>query len=157
VMAATTLVNVETILFDAGSNYNITTNDTTIPGGRNYSFDANALGATNSLTLDLSAETNGRASVAGGAGADDITLGAGHDTVHAGDGDDTVHVGKNFDSGDLIDGGLGTDTLTLKGDYTSALADTDLVNVERMVLGAGHNYILSTDDGVVGAGQTFTV
>jgi Ca2+-binding RTX toxin-like protein len=49
----------------------------------------------------------------GGTGIDSITAAAGNDTVTAGAGNDTIVFGDNFTTGDVVDGGDGTDTLSL--------------------------------------------
>jgi Ca2+-binding RTX toxin-like protein len=53
-----------------------------------------------------------------GGGNDTVTIGTGKDAVDAGAGDDTVLTGANLATGDLLDGGAGTDTLGM----TSAIA-----------------------------------
>ena len=58
-------------------------------------------GATNLYTVDA------------GAGNDTITMSTGKDTVTAGAGDDTVVAADRLATGDLLDGGDGTDTLSM--------------------------------------------
>jgi len=78
------------------------------------------------LTLDASAELDGRVDVQGGAGNDDITGGAGNDKISGGnlndalvggDGQDNIHGDKGKDTlsggsgDDILTGGSGADTL----------------------------------------------
>jgi len=60
---------------------------------------------------------------------------------------------------DEIDGGDGTDTVTLSGNYSSGLTfgSTTMVNVEKLKLTAGFSYKLTTDDANVSAGKTLVV
>ena len=75
-------------------------------GAGNDTVDLEGGGATNLYTADT------------GAGNDTIIMSTGKDTVTAGADDDTVVAGDNLAAGDLLDGGAGTDTLSM----TSAAA-----------------------------------
>jgi Ca2+-binding RTX toxin-like protein len=140
--------------------------------------DASLLGSNDTFVFDGSHETNGRFVVAGGAGADTISggsgddaltgglgndyfrPGAGNDTVTAGDGNDTISLGAYLTSADHIYGGAGSDKVYLSGDYASTplvFGASTMTNVERIVLGGGHSYSLTTNDATVAAGQTLTV
>ena len=61
---------------------------------------------------------------------------------------------------DHVDGGDGSDTVALNGNYTGAnaltMTATTMVNVERMTFGAGYDYKIITNNGNVAAGQTLT-
>lgn len=85
----------------------------------------------------------------------------GNDTASGGKGNDTFSFGAAFTAKDHINGGDGTDTLKLNGEYTGGHAVTfaaaTMVNVEKIVLSAGHDYKLTTNDANVAAGQTLTV
>ncbi len=85
----------------------------------------------------------------------------GIDTVNAGGGNDLIYVGAALTAADQIDGGAGTDIAYLTGNYTGANAltfgATTMVNVERLILSAGHNYSLTTNDATVASGQTLLV
>ncbi|HTQ14974.1 MAG TPA: bluetail domain-containing putative surface protein [Rhizomicrobium sp.] len=114
----------------------------------------------------------------GGAGDDVLTGGDGDDVMHGGDGNDTLDIrdggndrvtgdagddliaaGAALTAGDRIDGGSGSDTLELKGDYSSALnlGGLTMTGVETIRLDDGYSYKLSTNDGNVAAGQSLTV
>jgi Ca2+-binding RTX toxin-like protein len=84
---------------------------------------------------------------------------AGDDHLFALQRDDTIVMGANLTSADQIDGGTGTDTVTLTGDYSAGLtfAASTMVNVEALKLGAGFNYDLTTNEGTVASGQVLTV
>ncbi|MBK4734369.1 cadherin domain-containing protein [Noviherbaspirillum pedocola] len=82
----------------------------------------------------------------------------GNDIVGAGTGDDTILAGSGFNAADRIDGGPGNDTLDLDGDYAQGVVfqPNTLVNVEKLVLHAGHSYNLTLADATVTAG-TLTI
>ena len=66
---------------------------------------------------------------------------------------------RDLTSSQQIDGGAGNDTVQISGDYSAGLVftDTTMVNVERLVLGAGYAYSLTMDDFTVAAGQRLAV
>ena len=104
--------------------------------------------------------TRGDDTLDGTGGADHFTLWqGGNDTVAAGGGDDAMWLGGAFNAGDKLDGGTGTDTVVLNGDYSGGVtfaADT-MVNVELLKLIGGYDYNLTTDDATVAAGETLSV
>jgi Ca2+-binding RTX toxin-like protein len=104
--------------------------------------------------------TSGDDTLTGTSGNDvfDVEQG-GNDTVSGLGGNDVFNFGAAFTSADSIDGGAGTDTLKLNGDYSGAVAftATTMVNVEKIVVAAGHSYELSLVDANVAAGQTLSV
>ncbi len=83
----------------------------------------------------------------------------GNDTASGGDGNDTFNFGAAFTAADSVDGGPGSDKVTLAGDYSAGVAfgATTMVNVETLVVGAGHNYNLTLADATVASGQTLTI
>jgi Ca2+-binding RTX toxin-like protein len=104
----------------------------------------------------------------GGAGIDMLSGMGGNDvlsdegsqaTIDGGDGNDTINMASFFNASDQIDGGDGKDILVLNGDYSAGVvlgADT-LTNVEKIVLDAGFNYSLTTNDNNVAAGARLVV
>ena len=179
VFNATTMVNVEYLVMQAGFNYNLTTNDATVAAGQTLNVDASALAAANTLTFNGGAETNGNFVITGGAGNDTLIGGAGNDTINGGDGADTIEAqmggndtvaagtgndyivfGAALTSADKIDGGAGVDKVILQGNYATTplvFGATTMVNVEYLVMQAGFNYNLTTNDATVAAGQTLNV
>jgi Ca2+-binding RTX toxin-like protein len=128
------------------------------------------LGATDFIGVVGGATGVGIAGTAGndtltGTSADetfDISSG-GNDTVNAGGGSDTIIAKAAFDANDHIDGGnpddpFSVDTLVLEGDYAPGvvLGATTLVNIESIVLKAGHSYSLTMNDATVDNG-TLTI
>jgi Ca2+-binding RTX toxin-like protein len=93
------------------------------------------------LTLDLTSQTEalilnafatGASSILGTSGADTIFGGTGADSLMGGIGNDVL-VGGQTDI--LLDGGTGTDTLALVGNFTS-VTDAQIANVEAVSLAA---------------------
>jgi Ca2+-binding RTX toxin-like protein len=180
---ATTMINVETLSLTAGTGgsgpfqYKLTTNDATVASGQTLTVDGSALGSTNIVTFNGSAETNGTFNITTGAaadtltggagsdvlnsgsGIDTITTGTGNDTVNAGAGADTIVLGANLTASDVIDGGADSDTVTLTGDYSAGITfgATTMTNVESMTLGTGFSYKFTTNDATVASGQTLTI
>ena len=126
-MAASTITNIETIAFDAGFNYSLTENDGNVASGQTLTVDASALGASDVLTFNGAAETDGSFDFIGGAGADVLTGGAQADTfdvtrgsgatVTGNGGNDLIQLGTDLNAVSSADGGAGTDTVEFGGDY----------------------------------------
>jgi Ca2+-binding RTX toxin-like protein len=72
-------------------------------------------------------------------------------------GNDTVNFGAFFSNDDIVNGGAGTDKITLSGGYNAALGSgtQNITNVETVQLLAGA-YTLTLADIFLGAGQTIT-
>jgi hypothetical protein len=165
---ATTLINVEKILFGAGFDYKLISNDATVAAGATLNVDASALGSGNKLTFNGSAETDGHFTFFSGLGGDDLRGGALSDTfVYASAANststtyDTVR-GFDFasDRFDLpgaagtvtgIDAALATGTLDSGATFNTEL-QTDLT----LHLGAHHAILFTPNAGTL-AGQTFMV
>ncbi|PZU07238.1 Calx-beta domain-containing protein [Sphingomonas sp.] len=85
----------------------------------------------------------------------------GNDMVSGGFGDDRFVFGAAFNAKDRINGGAGSDTAALAGDYTGANAlvmnATTMINVETLELGSGGSYDITTHDKTVAAGERLTV
>jgi Ca2+-binding RTX toxin-like protein len=167
---ATTMVNVEKITLAPGHDYKLATHDATVALGQTLIVDGSLLGSANTLTFDGSLETNGHFFVLGGAGDDLMTGGAqgdsfdlthgGNDTANGGAGDDSFTLGAALTAADQINGGSGSsDVVTLDGDYSTKVTfgATTMVNVEKIVLTAGHGYNLASADATVASGQTLTI
>ncbi len=165
----TTMVNVETLVLDAGSNYTMTTNDATVAAGQTLLVRGDLLGAGNALVFNGQAETDGHFTLRGGAGNDTLIGGAqsdsinittgGNDIARGSGGDDSINAGAAFTAADTINGGAGNDTLTLNGDYSAGVvfSATTVTTVETIGLTAGHSYNFTTNDATVAAGQVLTV
>jgi Ca2+-binding RTX toxin-like protein len=105
-----------------------------------------------------------------GKAGDDVLLGfagndvfnltkGGNDTASGGDGNDTFNFGAAFTAADSVDGGTGSDKVTLSGDYSAGVTfgASTMVNVETLVLGAGHNYNLILNAASDTTGQSLNV
>jgi Ca2+-binding RTX toxin-like protein len=79
-------------------SYNLTMNDGNDPAGQLEVVDGSALHATETLTFDASAETDGRYEVFGGAANDIITGSHGNDILSGGVGADTLTGGTGNDT-----------------------------------------------------------
>ncbi|HEV2561022.1 MAG TPA: calcium-binding protein [Rhizomicrobium sp.] len=166
---AATMKNVEQISLAAGYSYNLVLNNANVAAGQTLTVDASALGAANALIFDGSHETDGNFVLIGGAGNDKLDSGNGNDTLDlsgggndtalGGSGNDTIVAGAALTAADKIDGGDGADTVTLNGDYSAGLSfgPSTMINVETLLLTAGHSYKLTMNNANVGAGQTLTV
>jgi len=150
VFTATTMVGVEQLKLTSTFDYNLKTADATVAAGGNLIVDGSTLGVSDRLIFDGTSETNGSFAINGGAGNDTLASGAGNDvvaggagddlinvasggndTVFGGDGTDTIRLGAALNAADHIDGGAGSDSVTLYGDYSAGLTlgAATLVNV----------------------------
>jgi hypothetical protein len=77
----------------------------------------------------------GNDTILGGDGADTITAGTGNDSILGGAGNDMILMAGNLASGDVIDGGDGTDTLSLTAAATAA-GTSSIKNMEVIVFSA---------------------
>ena len=104
--------------------------------------------------------TSGNDSFAGTSAADIFNLQQGGDDTATGlGGTDLFNMGAAFDAADRIDGGDGSDTVDLDGDYSAGLSFNakTLLNVEAILLAVGNSYKLTTNEATVAAGATLTV
>ncbi len=102
-----------------------------------------------------------------GLGGDDTITLLGKTKAHlnGGNGDDTFHLqtadaatyGAAFTAGMQIDGGTGFDTVELTGAANVIFNATTMVNVERIQMEDGFNFVLATNDVTVAGGQTTQV
>jgi len=139
-VAGTNVTSVETVTFGAGGDYDVTVTGDIAAGGT-ATFDGSALGASDSLTLDLASATSSGYAILGGAGADSFDL------------------GTNFSAGDSVDGGGGGDVLSLGGDFSAGVtfAASTISGIGTLLFTGSHAVSLTMDDANVGAGQTMTV
>ena len=141
------LSNYQTVKLLGDHSYTVTFDDTqgggaTLTGGAALTVDASALGTSDHANLDFSLSAAPGFTVTGSAG------------------DDTITFAANFSGSDTIDGGAGNnDTLKLNGDYSAGitLGASTMTNFETLVLGAGHDYNITFDDGNIAAGIEFSV
>jgi Ca2+-binding RTX toxin-like protein len=172
VMNATTMLNVETIKIASLSSFiDLTTNDATVGAGKSLAVDFGSNVASDVLWFDGTAETNGKFVVTTAAGGGIVKTGAGADTINSGwggnlviksgGGDDSISFGTTFNNDDAVDGGTGTDTLTLLNDYTLTFQVSTMVNVEVLKLTGRHggtaNYDLKMIEENVASGQQLKV
>ena len=173
------LVDVEVLLLDSGSDpqfgdtlnhrysYNITSVDGNVAAGQELRVQATNLLAGENIAFDGSAETDGYFSIFPGQGTDVLKGGAGGDGFFFGsDG--------NMTAFDRVDGGAGTDSLALRGNYSGAAAvvmqNSSFSGIEVLALLSGHSneyggqiepagydYDLTLADGNVAAGQRLDV
>jgi Ca2+-binding RTX toxin-like protein len=111
VFTATNLVGVERLALYTGggvNSYNVTMNDANVAAGTEFFVTAASLNASEILTFNGAAETNGRFTLLGGGGADTIVGGAGGDYVAGNGGNDTLY---GLGGSDTLFGGAGADQL----------------------------------------------
>jgi Ca2+-binding RTX toxin-like protein len=111
VFTATNLVGVERLALYTGggtNSYTVTTVDSNVASGTEFFVTAASLTAAETLIFNGSAETNGRFTVHGGAGADTISGGAGNDFLIGNAGADLLY---GLGGADTLVGGLGADQL----------------------------------------------
>jgi Ca2+-binding RTX toxin-like protein len=77
----------------------------------------------------ISGDGNATNTIDGGAGADILTGGTGNDTISGGEGNDTINPGANpATGGENITGGAGDDTIVFGAEYYKTAADQDVVD-----------------------------
>jgi Ca2+-binding RTX toxin-like protein len=133
--------NLEDLKLGALYSYNLTLGDATVGAGKTLHILGAPLGRGDVLTLDASAELDGRVDVQGGGGNDTVTGGAGNDKIAGGDLNDTLAGGNGADT---ILGDKGTDTLSGGGgdDVLTGGKGADLLNG-----GAGNDtFVFQTSD-----------
>ena len=173
------LRNFEEIVLFAGSASDIVTfvNGDDVAFGANGNDVIDGGGGNDFLSGDA-----GNDELSGGAGEDDIEGGSGDDTLRGGDGDDYLYAGSGVDAmfgdagndagfltddSDSFDGGAGTDTAVVVGNYASFVArvspDTEVLLLASGTdtrFGAGdalYDYNVSTPNGPTGTSATLTV
>jgi Ca2+-binding RTX toxin-like protein len=126
VLSGTSLVNVETVVLNSGSDarfyaagtpfsYDITTADDTVAAGQTMTFNGGQLSASETLHFDGSLETNGNFRLFGGSANDVIKGGAGNDLIYGGLGQDD------------LTGGSGADTFRYQGAGESTVGAPDRI------------------------------
>ncbi|HEY2071268.1 MAG TPA: calcium-binding protein [Rhizomicrobium sp.] len=175
-MGSASLTAIDDMDFAAGNTYSLVENDANVASGARLMIDASDLASTDTVTFNGAAETNGafdftggRAdnnSFTGGAGSDTFAMNdggsnlqGGVDLLKGGAGNDTFNVSGTFSVHDQIDGGTGSDTLTLTvpTDTPYHFTATTLTNVETIVLKSTADTGIITNDANVAAGQTLTM
>ena len=138
--------NIQTVTFAGGHSYAGIQVFDDVAGGGTLTLDTTGLLTGNVFELDASASTD----------AIHLLGGAGNYTVTGSAQNDTFDMGGDFSTLDAIDGGDGTDTVNLDGDYSGANAlvftATTMTNVEFLDLAGGHSYDITTDDATVANG-----
>jgi hypothetical protein len=83
----------------------------------------------------------------------------GRDKVAGAGGNDQIFFDTAFAANDEIDGGLGTDVITLEGDYSGGVVfdAATVTNVETIQLAGFFSYSLTLHEDTVAAGQTLQI
>src|ERR1700722_5150105 len=129
---------------------------------RKLRLSASAFGGYHMATpINYIQGTPGDDDLSGTAGKDYFELQqGGNDNVQGLDGDDVFAFRNSLTAADTVDGGTGNDAILIAGDsYADGLtfgADT-LTSVEKLQVGAGHAYNLTTVDANVAAGARLLV
>ncbi len=152
-MNANTVTNIEYWYLYSGHSYNLTVTDANSSTGT--SLAASALGVTDVLTFNATAETANGWYVTGGAADDVVNTGGGadyfymqyggNDTVNLGSGADGFNAYDGLTHADRLDGGDGYDSLNLSGNYAGGVTfDADTIhNIEGISLSSGNSYSLT--------------
>jgi hypothetical protein len=162
VMGSNIIVNFENIVMEDGHSYSFALLNSVVASGATLTLDASALTGSNQFSFDGHSETDGHYAFIGGAADDVIDGGQLSDTfdlsrsdgafVFGAGGDDTFTVttrGHLLD--DSIDGGTGTDTVVLNGDFSTPtlLTGSNLTSIEALqLLGAANSYNLTFADAI---------
>ena len=165
---ANTIQNIEEIYLSLGFSYKFTLNDGNIAAGQNLRIRGEDLGASDTLTIDGSAEKDGVVSIDSAAGHNILTGGAQNDgfyikggvaTINGGGGDDTIFLNGTLLTNDRINGGAGNDYVGLYDSgnpVTLVMSATTMINVEQLVVSGGIAHV-TTHDATVAAGQQLFV
>ena len=127
--------------------------------------DVEKLTATSDSAHDFRGNS-GNNFITGGSGADVLRLyDGGNDTVMAAGGSDNIFLGATLNAVDIVNGGAGTDTLVLQGNYAGGLTLTaNVTQIENVSILGGNNvnfgepgtsrydYVLTTSDANFAAG-----
>ncbi len=134
-LGATTMTNVETLLFQVGSGgtNDIVTNDATVAAGATLTVDATLMGNNGTLTFDGSAETNGHFAFIDRQGS------IGTDTYIGGALSDTFNLAHQIFV--TATGGGGGDTFQATARVSSHSADTFVYNAVSDSTSTAHDVI----------------
>src|SRR5262249_13247361 len=154
----------------AGVTVNLTTNVNTGGDAQNDNISGveNLIGSGLADKLTGDDKSN---SIQGGIGNDTLDAGtSGVDTLLGGDGDDWLHLHGDLTATDRVDGGVGSDTLVLDGNYAAGLTfnTTNAANLESIIVTVGNDYKLTlngltntggllVDGSGLGAGDTLNL
>jgi Ca2+-binding RTX toxin-like protein len=105
----------------------------------------------------LTGTANNDVIIAGG-GNDTINVRqGGNDVVNGGAGADVIDFGASYNTADTVDGGAGIDTVKLNGDYGGLPFQGNFTNIEAVVLGAGHDYGITLNNGMAAPGALLKI
>jgi Ca2+-binding RTX toxin-like protein len=166
-LAATTLSNITKLSVQLGHDYTIVTNDANFVAGPEV-FVQTAVGFSNKLNFNGSAETDANFNITGGSGndtliggqaADSISGGGGNDLIQGGGGDDFINMMLGtYTFADGINGGAGTDTLTITGDYSAGVTlGSNIASIEEIFVGGPNDFKFTTQNALVAAGQSLAI
>jgi Ca2+-binding RTX toxin-like protein len=160
VLGLNTLRNVEALSLLGPDAYNVTVGSNTLSPNETLLVDCRAHLDSASVTLNALAVTDSDILFLGGAEKDIVTIGqSGRDVLRTGDGNDEIVTFQNLTETVRIDGGLGSDTVRLNGDYLDRLQfdSRTIRNVELIELSVGSDYNLALADGNTAAGDDLIV
>ncbi|HEV2562221.1 MAG TPA: bluetail domain-containing putative surface protein, partial [Rhizomicrobium sp.] len=166
VLGASTITNVDYLRFAPGFSYNLTANDATVAHNKFMSVDGSALGVSDSLAFDGSAETDTSSSYVfrSGLGADHFTGGAGWDHFIYSSASESTSAHYDTITGftcgvDRVDSDRGVhaiDPALTTGALNTASFDSDLTAAVNGHL-LSHDAELFTPDSGTLSGETFLI
>jgi hypothetical protein len=118
---------IETLTIDTGANANGGTVTLTTEGA-----NAETVTITGSAAAKLSGFTSGTVNASGASGALTLTMGAEEQTITGGSGNDVIVMAGNLTYEDTIDGGDGTDTLSISTASGVVLSNASTGNVANV-------------------------
>ena len=162
--------NIETVVAGGAFDYVLSADRHLLSAGDTISIGGGNMAAGHHFEFDGSAVSAGALDLFGSPG-DDVLIGGddadtftdslgGSDTFNGNKGDDTFRPFGTLDANDSFNGGPGYDTLELHGDYSAGVTmhRHTISNIEEITFfDLAQPYVLVTDDGNVGAGQTLNV
>jgi hypothetical protein len=159
----------EVVQFNGNFDYDVALTDDVVASGEGLFLNVTTGDVNFGSTIDASGERDGTLHFQGGAGddtfkggkLDDVfSLGSGGKDIARGNkGDDTFNPIGTLTASDQIDGGKGTDSAELFGDYSAGIVfkAKTMTGVETLNLADGGIYDFTTHDATVAAGDTLTI
>lgn len=145
VLAATTITRFETVNLFGAAGYNLVFDDGNVAAGQRLAIEGGSVDAASKLVIDCSAETDGYFFIRFGSNLSILTGGAG---------DDSFNATGDWNAGNRIKGGAGSDGLDLRGS-NYVFGDRSMSGVETLgvVDFSEFSHVVMADGNLAGRGQ----